>query len=439
MYAGPYLSPYSIQLNGGVQHEFARGLIVSADYVHNATLKLPLSLDVNHVGAARYLNVAAAQAAIEATTASFMCAGGSSASAIDCAISHGASITDFAGKGLDSQVQYASGYPTSVTRVTAAFAGRNPNVGQGYFILPVGRSGYDALQMVVQQQKSHPAPGIVSSNLQISYSLSRIVTPVNSSKSSDQFFTSNPWDNDNPNEYLGRSDLDHTNELSFGGNVDVKYGLTVGVIGHFFSAAATSLSLDNTSGAPGEIFRTDVTGDGTTGDLLPETLPGYYEHEYKGNTLNKLIGAYNSGNAGRVTPAGQALVNAGLVSNAQLVALNGVQQQIALAPGRAISNAPFRAFDVNASYPIHLSRLREGVSLVPGVAMYNVANLSNFGRLSGVLANTTTAGGTIGTVNDFLNGPNTPAVHDFVRTQRGSGTFAQGSPRTTEFQLKLNF
>ena len=439
VYAGPYVSPYSIQLNGGIQHEFARGLIVSADYVHNATLKVPLSLDVNHVGAARYLNVTAAQNAIAATTASFHCAGGYSGSAIDCAISQGAAITDFAGNGLDSEVQYAGGLPASASGVTAAFAGRNTNVGQGYFILPVGRSGYDALQMVLHQQRSHPAPGILSSNLQISYSLSRVVTPVNTTNSADQFFNSNPWDNDDPNQYLGRSSLDHTNELSFGGNVDVKYGLNVGVIGHFFSAPATSLTLDNSSGAPGEIFRTDVTGDGTTGDLLPETLPGYYEHQYKGNTLNNLINAYNGSNAGHVTPAGQALINAGLVSNAQLVALNGVQQQIALAPTHAISNAPFRAFDVNASYPIHLSRLREGVSLVPGVAMYNVANLSNFGRLGGVLANTATAGGTIGTVNDFLNGPNTPAVHDFVRTQRGSGTFAQGSPRTTEFQLKLNF
>lgn len=446
VYAAPFVTPYSIQVNGGVQHEFSRGFIVSADFVHNATLKLPLVIDVNHVGAARYLNVPAAQAAIAGTTSSFGCTGGYSSAAITCALAAGASITDFASNGLDSEENYTGGSPYSATGTpqgslgsSAAFAGRNPNVGNGYFILPVGKSGYDALQLVVQQQRSHPAPGILSSNLQVSYSLSRIVSPINSSNSADQFFNSNAWDNDDPNQFLGRSGLDHTNELSFGGSFAVKYGLNVGVIGHFYSASASSLSLDNTAGNPGEIFRTDVTGDGTTGDLVPGTLPGDYMHRYKGGNLNTLIGNYNARNANQVTPAGQALINAGLFTQNQLVAANGVQQSIALAPGRAISNPAFRAFDVNASYPIRLSRVREGLSIEPGVAMYNVANFSNFGTLTGVLANTDTAGGTVGTTPDFLNGPNTQGTQDFVRTQRGSGTFAQGSPRTTEFQLKVNF
>ncbi len=456
IYGGPYVTPYSIQLNGGVQHEFGRGLIVSADYVHNATIKIPLLIDVNHVGAARYLNVTAAQNAILNTITNngkpvgnpyASCPQNYSQAAIQCAISLGASILDFANNGLDSGGIYLGGQSASNSSLTpdsgAAFGGRNPNVGVGQFILPVGRSGYDALQLVLQQQRAHPLPGIISSNLQISYSLSRIVNPIggtSAATSSDQFFNSEPWDYDNPNEYMGRSILDHTNELSFGGTTAVKYGLNVGVIGHFYSAPPTSLTLDNLSGNPGEIFRTDVTGDGTTGDLVPGTLPGDYMHRYKAGNLNNLINGYNSTNAGHVTPAGQALINAGLVSNAQLIALNGVQQQIALAPGRAVSNPAFRAFDVNASYPIRLGRIREGLSIEPGVAMYNVANMSNFGTLSGTLANVDTAGGTIGSTSQFLNGPNTPAIQDGTpRTQRGSGTFAQGSPRTTEFQIKLNF
>ncbi len=443
IYGAPYVTPYSIQLNGGVQHEFSRGLIVSADFVHNATLKIPLLIDVNHNGAARTLNTAAAQNAIAATTTSFGCAGGSSSAAITCAIAAGASIIDFAGNGLDSGVTYLGDTPAQAQGLTpntgAAFPGVNPNVGLGQFILPVGRSGYDALQIVLQQQRSHPAPGILSSNLQVSYSLSRIVSPISGSNSSDQFFNSLPYDYDDPNQYMGRPSLDHTNELSFGGNFAVKYGLSVGVIGHFYSAPPSTLTLDNTADNPGEIFRTDVTGDGTTGDLVPGTLPGDYMHRYKGGNLNKLINNYNALHANQTTPAGQALINAGLFTPSQLYAANGVQQAIALAPGRAISNPAFRAFDVNASYPVRLPRIREGLSIEPGVAMYNVANMANFGRLTGTLANTATAGGTTGTTADFLNGPNTQAVQDFVRTQRGSGTFAQGSPRTTEFQLKVNF
>lgn len=441
LYGGPYLTPYSLQFNGGVQHEIAKGIIVSADYVHNATLKLPLVIDVNHVGAARYFNKAAAQTAIAATTSSFGCSGAYSSAAITCAIAAGASIADFAQNGLDSSNQYTGGYPVSATgQSPSAFAGANSNVGLGQFVLPVGRSGYDALQVVLQEQKAHPAPGILSSNLQVSYTLSRIVNPVSGGgNTADQFFNSTPFDYDNPNLYMGRSILDHTNELSFGGSFSIKYGLNVGATGHFFSAPPTSLTLDNTSGNPGEIFRTDVTGDGTTGDLLPATNPGAYMHQYKGGNLNKIINLYNSTNAGQPTPAGLALLNSGLFTPSQLYAANGVQQQIATAPGAAINNPAFRAFDLSASYPIRLSRFREGLSLEPGVAMYNVANMSNFGRLTGVLANTSTAGGTIGTTATYLNGPNNYDVLNSVRTQRGSGTYDAGAPRSTEFQLKLNF
>ena len=447
VYAAPYVTPYSIQFNGGIQHEIGRGSVLTVDYVHNATIKVPITIDVNHVGAARFLNVAAAKAAIAATLASC------GATSIDAALAPGgcptgsgsngnASIVDFATNGLDSSNQYTGGYPVSYTGQTAAaFAGANPNVGLGQFILPVGRSGYDALQIVFKEQKAHPAPGILSSNFQASYSLSRVVSPFGGSNAADQYFNSGAAtiDYDNPNEFMGRSNLDHTNELSFGGGVQVKYGVNINIIGHFYSAAPTTLTLDNTSGSAGEIFRTDVTGDGTTGDVVPGTLPGYYMHEVKGAGLNKLINTYNAQNANQVTPAGQALINAGLMTLAQLQALGGVQQQIATAPTTPLNNSAFRAFDANISYPIRLSRVREGLSIEPSVAMYNVANMANFTRLGGTLANVNTAGGVVGTANNYLNGPNDTDVANGLRTQRGSGTFAQGAPRTTEFALKVNF
>ena len=443
IYGAPYLTPYSIQINGGMQRELARGLILSADYVHNATIKIPLVIDVNHVGAARTLNVSAAQSAIAATTARYHCAGGYGAAAITCAIAAGARMPNFARDGLDSGNQYTGGYAwTGYGKPRpAAFAGVNSNVGLGQFILPAGRSGYDALQVVLQQQRTHPAPGFISSNLQISYTLSRIVNPIGGTGgTSDQFFNSLPWDYDHPNQYMGRSTLDHSNEVSFGGSFAVKYGVNVGLTGHFFSAPPSSLTLDNSSGARGEIFRTDVTGDGTTGDLVPGTLPGEYMHRIKGTRLNDLITSYNGTQAGRPTPAGQALVNAGLVTQQQLYFMGGVQQPIAQVPTSPLNNAAFRAFDVSAGYPIRLSRIREGLSLVPAVAMYNVANMSNFGRLTGQLASVATNGGAlIGATNSYLNGPNNSDVQNGIRTQRASGTFASGAPRTTEFQLKLNF
>ena len=451
IYGAPYVTPYSIQFNGGIQRELAKGSILSVDYVHNATIKIPLVIDQKHVGAARTLRPVAAKAAV-ANTLAFCNAisiaqaaspGGCAPSATATAPApapFAADITTFAAQGLDSSNQYSGGFPVRFTgQNDAAFPGINPNVGLGQFIVPVGRSGYDALQIVFQQQKAHPAPGIVNSNFQVSYSLSRIVNPIGGSATSDQFFNSLPHDYDNPNAFQGRSALDHTNELSFGGSVAVKYGLTVGVIGHFYSAPPSTLTLDNTSGAAGEIFRTDVTGDGTTGDVVPGTLPGYYEHQIKGAGLNQLINRYNASNAGQPTPAGQALISAGVLTLGDLQALHAVQQQIATVPTTPLQNSAFRAFDVNASYPIRLSRFREGLALVPAVAIYNVANLSNFGGLGGTLANVTTGGGTVGQTNGFLNGPNNLGLQNSNRTQRGSGTFDQGAPRTTEFSLKINF
>lgn len=440
IYAGPYKSPYSIQFNGGVQHEFGRGIMFSADYVHNATLKVPISVDVNRVGAANTLNTAAAQNAIAATTASLGCGGGYSAAAINCAIASGATIQTFAGNGLDSGAVYLGGYSASYNGLTpstgAAFPGVNPNVGEGLFILPVGRSGYDALQTVLQEQKAHPMPGITESNLSIAYTLSRIVSGNRGSNAADQFFAgAQPWDQDDPNRFLGPSNLDHTNELSFGGSIGIKYGLQAGIIGHFFSAPPTSLTLDNLSGSTAQIFQTDVDGDGTSGDLVPGTNPGAYMRSIKGAGVNKLISNYNQTYAGQVTPAGQALVNAGLMTAQQLSQLGGVQQAIAPQPSNnPMPNSMFRSFDMNVSYPIRLSKVREGMSITPGVAMYNVFNMSNFGTQSGTLLNTNDAG-----PDGYVNSPNDPYEQDQLRITRNSGTFDQGGPRTTEFQLKLNF
>jgi len=459
IYAAPYRTPYSEQWNGGIQREIFRGGILSVDYVHNSTLKIAQQIDVNHVGAARTLNKANASAAIAATAAGYSpsgttatpCSGMTGSNAINCVISNGGTIADFANNGLDSGQTYLGGNPASYAgKPGAAFPGVNPALGQGLFLLPVGRSGYDALQVVFRQQSTHPAPGIVSSNLQVSYSFSRIVSTANPAINNgntgigDQFFSSPSYDYDNPTQYMGRNGLDHTHQISFGGSATLKYGPQVSIIGHFYSAAATDLNLDNggiTGDQTAAIFMSDVTGDGTVGDLVPGTNPGYFMHEYKGNNLNKLIDQYNATHAGQLTPAGQALVSAGLFTQSQLSQLQAVQQPIArVQEARGPENAFYRNVDMSFAYPIRLSRLREGMSLVPTIAFYNIGNFSNFTNYNnGTLANTTTAAGGSAALSGLLNGPNSFADHDINRSQRGSGTSNIGGPRTTEFQLKFNF
>ena len=183
---------------------------------------------------------------------------------------------------------------------------------------------------------------------------------------------------------MGRSNIDHTNELSFGGSIGIKYGLQIGLIGHFFSAPPTTLTLDNTSGNTAQIFMTDVNGDGLGGDLIPGTNPGAYMHAVKGKSLNALINQYNSVYAGTPTPAGQALIAAGVMTQAQLTALGGVQQPISPQPqNNPLNNPAFRSFDFNATYPIKLKFLGN-LSINPGVAMYNVFNMANYGNQSGI-------------------------------------------------------
>jgi hypothetical protein len=214
----------------------------------------------------------------------------------------------------------------------------------------------------------------------------------------------------------------------------------MGIIGHFFSAQPSSLTLDAGSLATGNIFQSDVTGDGTTGDLAPGTLQGDYMHRIKNDSLGSYIATFNGSYAGKPTPAGQALINSGLFTLSQLTALKGVIQPIAQLPQtRASNNAMFRSMDVNFSYPIRFYKLHEGMSLEPSIAFYNVGNFSNFTSTTSTLVNTTTAGGAFNNTSGQLTGPDSFAIQASRRTYRGVGTFSQGAPRQTEFQLRLNF
>lgn len=447
VYGAPYRTPYSEQWNGGIQRQLFRGAILSVDYMHNSTLKIGQMVDQNHVGAARFLNTAAAKAAISATTTKatgYDCGGGTNAAAINCAIAAGASISDFASNGLDSGNQYLGGNPAYLEGVSpaegAAFPGANPLLGNGNFILPIGRSGYDALQIVYRQSTTHPVRGIANLAAQISYNMSRIVSSSGSPDSSDQFFSGLSYDQDDPNQFMGRSALDHKHQLSIATSITTKYGPIVSLVGSFRSAAPTNLTLDSQTSTAG-IFQSDITGDGSIGDIAPGTLPGEYMHGVKGSNLKHYVDNFNASQAGKLTPAGNALVAAGLFTPGQLSALGGVVQQIATLPqATALNNPAFRSMDASLRYPIRMRRWREGLSLEPVIAFYNVFNMANYhASPSGVLENTSSAGGPINQDTNYLTGPNSYAVLNGNRYQRGSGTFDAGAARSTEFQLKLNF
>ena len=446
-YAPGYKSPYSIDFNFGVQRQLSPGVVFSADYVHVGTLRIQQTIDANHVGDSRYFSLANAQAAIAATTAAAGCPGGASSAAIDCVIAAnstaaGGAISLFAANGLDSGKTVNSGAPNTINgaAAAAAFDGVNPNVGIGTFSFPEGKSGYDGLQLNLREQKAHPFPGVVDSNLDVSYAYSRFITTAGvgtTGSTSDQFFSPPSYSNRDIAGTIGYGDLDHRHIFSIGGSATLKYGPRIGLIAHLQSASPLNLSLDQQGGNPGEIFRSDIDGDGQTGDLLPGTRPGDYMRNVKPGTLNHLIAGYNSTHANTLTPAGQALVAAGLFTPAQLIAAGAVEPALAPAPGTAFANSMLRTLDANFSYPIRLKRLPESVSIEPSVSIYNVANFANYGGPTGTVltpADLLNSGG-VGNVN----GPSGFDTSNTERVSRKTGTFDQGAPRSTEFQLKLNF
>ena len=446
LYAPNYRTPYSEQWNFGIERELRKGITLQADYIHNSTLKVAQTLDLNHVGAARTLNTTAATAAINKTINSYAaCTGQTGSTGITCALNNGATIATFAGNGLDSGNNFLTGNAPAVKGLTpatgAAFPGINPLLGDGTFIQPIGRSGYDALQIVFKEQIAHPVPGIERSNFQVSYNLSRIVSSA--AGGSDEFFSSGSYSNDNPMAFIGRAGLDRKNQISFGGAFLLKYGPEVGLIGHFYSALPSSLTLD-ASNPTANIFQSDLDGDGTVGDLAPGTLPGDYMHRINGSNVGAYINNFNNTAAGNLTPAGKALVAAGLFTQAQLVKANAVVQSLTPLPqATALNNPAFRSMDATFSYQIHIGhyvhQLGESVILEPKIAFYNVANFSNFGGGSGNPA-VAPYGGDLGSQSaGNINGPSDFGTQNNLRVTRQSGTYDQGAPRSAEFGVKLDF
>jgi hypothetical protein len=431
--------PRSVSMNFGIQRQITPTLFFSIDYLRNVNTHSLMNYDVNEVGAASTLNSAAAQNAIATTTGQFGCAG---ADAINCAIAGGATIQNFSANGLGSPangqlVQFVA--PTPAGHVPAyAFPGRDPQLGQITESNTVGRSVYNALQLRVRQDVNHPFRGVRRLSLQANYNFSRF----NSTEpDQDVVYNQNARDNINPLGYYGPNSLDRTHMFSFSSTWDIAGGLRLSLLTRVNSALATTLSVPLQCGCAAEIFYTDLTGDGTGGDLLPGTKLGAFGRSIKVGGLNRAINNYNSTTAGTLTPAGQALVNAGLFTSTQLQQLGAVAPGIAPAPAGHVGLDAFVADDIRLSYPVRLgklwSKLGEQTTLEPMLDIFNVANKANFdppagfitGPLRGVLD------GSAGSVN----GATASTRPNSDRYGLGTGVFSQGVPRALEIGMRLSF
>jgi carboxypeptidase family protein len=462
LFAPDYKTARSVQMNIGIQHEFRPGLVLTVDYVRNVGTHNQLAIDANHVGDARYFDAAAALAAINATISNNMGTAGvcplasgpgpNSQIAINCYLAHfnfmttggnpdpfAGTIADFAQNGLDSGNAVCGGSPCAAAGApAAAFPGRNKGFGTNQLLFPVGRSVYDGLQMTLKQNFAHPFRYIKNMDMQVSYAYSKYVATAQ-----DSDFINSAEDNNFPTRFIGPNGLDRRNQISFGGTLDLPASFRLGVIGHFYSPLPLDLRLP-TSGNPGGIFQTDVTGDGTgdgtgvsnggNGDLVPGTTLGGGGSYGSASSVNKVISYYNSNFAGQLTPAGQVLApstNTGFFTRSQLISLGGVLPQLQPAPSDQVGLGWLRTLDVSLSWQ---HKIRESLVVEPMVSFFNVFNLANFdapgNTLSGILD--ATPGSANGTTSALRSIGNT-------RTGVGTGVFSLGSPRQLEFGLKLTF
>lgn len=439
LFAPAYITPRSVQMNIGVQKQVRRGSVLTVDFVRNVATHNLLSIDTNHVGDFRTLNVLNAQAAISATNASFGCGSGFDEGSIACAIRSGATISNYAVKGLDSGYGLCAGFPCP----NAAFPGFHPNLGANQMLFPIGRSVYNGLQTTLKQDVNKPFRGVQHLNMQVSYAFSRYVATAR-----DSDFINFPYDNANPLKYIGPNGLDRTHQISFGGWFDLPVRLRMSLVSHFDSPLPLDVRVP-TSGNPGGIFQSDLTGDGTGdgtlssnggfGDLLPGTKEGSFGRDFGTNGLNQKISTFNTTMVGQLTPAGQALVTNHLMTQADLTALGGVVNggiPIPAAPNGAVGQGWLKTFDVGLNWGY---KIKETVELRPGVTIFNVFNFSNFAGpaapFSSILSLTNTVGAPNSTTSAGLHG----ADGNALRLGLGSGVNALGAPRAIEFELKVSF
>lgn len=445
-----YRSPRSVVMNIGVQREIRPGTVLSVDYVRNIETHYLLGVDQNHAGDTRYFNLIGAQAAIAKTLANCGAPSVAASWGANCPtdpangtvdkgnwIPRPATMADYASNGLGSSADLGGNSCFSALGYNCAFGGLNPNAPPLGFLSPVGRSVYRAVQMKWVETVKAPFRFADALNFQISYALSRFddsgagvaADSLVTAASSDQDFIAGALDNAKVNRYFGPSALDRTHQVSVGGTMDLRRGFQLGVMTHFYSPLSTTLTVPNTGLGPGEIFRTDFTGDGTTQDPIPGSSGKFDRGGIDASSINQVISKYNTTVAGQPTPAGQTLIGNNLMSATDLANLGGVAPAVLPAPADQVNYSWLKSFDASVSWS---HTFFDRLTIKPSVRVYNVPNFANFDLPANMMSGLLT--GSPGAVNgtSYLG-------HLVNRVGAGTGTYTLGSPRQTEFGLKIIF
>ena len=463
-----FRTPRVVHINGGIQHQIGERGTFSVDYVRESGTQFPLGIDTNHVGGSNYLTdgdnlnpllnsyateFSAINATLAANPASAGCpqarsTGASSQAAVTCYLGAvpTASITDFARHGLDSSNAFCGPFPCSVLgKQQAAFGGINPAVGSNVMYFPSGTSLYTGVHLAYRTVSGeNPFRYVRRLDFSIQYTLSKYRSNIAEPDGSggDYSILNVAEDYNRPHRgYFGPSGLDRRHQLTFSPIADLPHGVRLALIAQVASPLplSTYIPQQDGGGVAGEIFRSDVTGDGTVGDLLPRTFIGS-TGKYSTSDVTRAIAFYNTNFAGKLTPAGETLANSGLFTGAQLVALGAYAPLIQALPGHFAQATYLKTMDLRLTRPFQVG---ERMIVQPTIAIFNIFNWANFGgpgnQLSGVLdgapgtsLNNASSAGYCGSSNAFCSSR-------LDRVLPGSGTYASAAPRQMEFGVRITF
>ena len=358
-----------MQFNVGVQREISAGTVLTVDYVLNHGVGLPFFIpDFERRRDAATLNVAAARTQVNRV---------------------------LGGLTVDDWIQ------RNPTRNISAFGLITDTIFQGLYpqmtrarLFQGGFTKYQGLQVAVRGRVRQKW-GLRDVSYNVSYALGRAQN-ANSAGSRVEFIT-NPLNNRNWNDKatFGPHALDRTHMFSTALYMTAPGGFRLQSYWVFNTAPPRTITVPNLggaiSGAQG-FFGTDLNGDGGTGtsprgDVFPGINAGGMGRQiHSFDELNKIISAFNQNNAGKITPHGQALVTAGLFTEAQLRRLGAVVPTVPLVP---TSNPwPFHNLfttDLRFDRPIRLTKVREGFSVIPFVDFLNLFNHAPVGAYAGLL------------------------------------------------------
>ncbi|HSH15963.1 MAG TPA: hypothetical protein VLD18_08020, partial [Verrucomicrobiae bacterium] len=339
-----------------------------------------------------------------------------------CITTRGATLTSYVNAGISSSATASPSGPSN-----SAFPGLNPNFNQMFLLEMNGVSTYNALQVNLRGRLPNAGRALRNSFIVASYAFGQL---EGTGEDQGRLNTTDRVDNDNPLGFRGPTSLDRTHILSVAGLFTIPGGIQINSLWKAFSVLPQTLFAPQVVGSGAEIFHTDFNGDGTGQDLLPGTNRGSYGRKIGcgAAAVNRVIDTYNSRQGGNLTPAGQALVDAGLFTRDQLVRLGAVSSILTRAPDGQVCLDSFITTDVRVSRPFKLKG--EVITIEPALEWFNLFNVANYDLPDNKLSGSLDA--TVGSLNGTAaaNRPNRAG---------GTGSFVLGAPRSWQVALRVSF